>query len=214
VDSGISKTVNLPNDSSVEDVRHVYEACYRLGCKGITIYRDGSRAYQPIEVNKAEGAGDRGSGRVKERPGLVVSGKTIKESTPWGSIYITLNFDGDDPFEIFITIGKSGSELKAMTEALSRAISIGLRSGSKLEDFIATLKGLSGKEYWMFGFDESHVARSIPDAIAVLLEKLVERGDPPVTLHEGGAPCPECNAPMEMISGCAYCFSCGYSPCK
>jgi ribonucleoside-diphosphate reductase alpha chain len=217
VDSGVSKTVNLPNNASVEDVRGVYEACYRLGCKGITIYRDGSRSYQPIEIKKtesSESAGAKGSGRVKERPGLVVFGKTIKESTPWGSLYITLNFDGNDPFEIFITIGKSGSELKAMTEALSRAISIGLRSGSKLEDFIDTLKGLSGKEYWMFGFDEAHEARSIPDAIAVLLGKLIEKGDTLSLLHEGGAPCPECNAPMEMISGCAYCFSCGYSPCK
>jgi ribonucleoside-diphosphate reductase alpha chain len=224
VDSGVSKTVNLPFNATVEDVRRVYEECYRLGCKGITIYRDGSRSYQPIEIKKAENSSInssiKGSGRVKERPGLVVFGKTIKESTPWGSIYITLNFDGNDPFEIFITVGKSGSELKAMTEALSRAISIGLRSGSKLEDFIDTLKGLSGKEYWMFGFDDSRVARSIPDAIAVLLEKLVEGsrsgkgGESLPVTREGGALCPECKAPMEMISGCAYCFSCGYSPCK
>jgi ribonucleoside-diphosphate reductase alpha chain len=216
VDSGVSKTVNLPNSATIDDVRQVYETCYRLGCKGITIYRDGSRSYQPIEIKKSEENGEsEGTGRVKERPGLIVFGKTIKESTPWGSIYVTLNFDGNDPFEIFITIGKSGSELKAMTEALSRAISIGLRSGSKLEDFIATLKGLSGKEYWMFGFDESHVARSIPDAIALLLEKLIEKGDSASSSHHAGAAvCPECRAPLEMISGCAYCFSCGYSPCK
>ncbi len=213
VDSGVSKTVNLPNSASVEDVRRVYELCYSLNCKGITIYRDGSRSYQPIEIKKQD-TKELGSQRVKERPGLVVFGKTIKESTPWGSIYITLNFDGNDPFEIFINVGKSGSELKAMTEALSRVISIGLRSGSKLEDFIDTLKGLSGKEYWMFGFDEEHVARSIPDAIALLLEKLVERGDSRAGVREGGASCPECDAPMEMVSGCAYCFSCGYSPCK
>jgi ribonucleoside-diphosphate reductase alpha chain len=221
VDSGVSKTVNLPNSATVADVRRVYEDCYRLGCKGITIYRDGSRSYQPIEIAKPEADQTKGSGRVKERPGLVVSGKTIKESTPWGSIYITLNFDGNDPFEIFITVGKSGSELKAMTEALSRAISIGLRSGSKLEDFIETLKGLSGKEYWMFGFDDAHVARSIPDAIALLLEKLLEDGSRTAKLKhgaaapaKGGAICPECKSPMEMISGCAYCFNCGYSPCK
>ena len=215
VDSGISKTVNLPNAAKVEDVRQVYRDCYALGCKGITIYRDGSRSYQPIEIKKAEDI-DSGSRKVKARPGLVVFGKTIKESTPWGSIYITLNFDGTDPFEIFINVGKSGSELKAMTEALSRVISIGLRSGSRLEDFIDTLKGLSGKEYWMFGFDEEHVARSIPDAIALLLEKLIDRNDLPEVhpLKDGGAICPECGAPMEMISGCAYCFSCGYSPCK
>ena len=140
------------------------------------------------------------SSRVKERPGLVVFGKTIKESTPWGSIYVTLNFDGDEPFEVFATIGKSGSELKAMTEALSRAISIGLRSGGKLEDFIATLKGLSGKEYWLFEFDDQHVTRSIPDAIAVLLERLIGRDG---GLQIGsGAVCPECKAPPEMISGC------------
>ena len=214
VDSGISKTVNLPNAAKVEDVRQVYRDCYAMGCKGITIYRDGSRSYQPIEIKKAD---EPEAGRkVKARPGLVVFGKTIKESTPWGSIYITLNFDGTDPFEIFINVGKSGSELKAMTEALSRVISIGLRSGSRLEDFIDTLKGLSGKEYWMFGFDEEHVARSIPDAIALLLEKLIDRSDMPEAhpLREGGAICPECGAPMEMISGCAYCFSCGYSPCK
>ena len=213
VDSGVSKTVNLPNAATPEDVRRVYQECYALGCKGITVYRDGSRSYQPIEIKRPEDP-DAGPRKVKERPGLVVFGKTIKESTPWGSIYITLNFDGTDPFEIFINVGKSGSELKAMTEALSRVISIGLRSGSRLEDFIDTLKGLSGKEYWMFGFDEDRVARSIPDAIALLLERLVDRQDGPPAKRDGGAICPECSSPMEMISGCAYCFSCGYSPCK
>jgi len=217
VDSGISKTVNLPNTAAKEDVRKIYENCYQLHCKGITIYRDGSRSYQPIEIKKAEEQPlvPTVVGRVKERPGLVVFGKTIKDSTPWGSLYVTLNFDGIEPFEIFISIGKSGSELKAMTEALSRVISIGLRSGCKLEDFIDTLKGLSGKEYWMLGFDDDHIARSLPDAIAVMMDKLIERGEViKTTLHEGGVVCPECKSPMEMISGCAYCFNCGYSPCK
>lgn len=213
VDSGVSKTVNLPAEATVDDVRKVYNDCYDLGCKGITIYRDGSRNGQPIEVKKTDEPAP-GKGKIKERPGLVVFGKTIKEKTPWGSIYITLNFDGDEPFEMFINVGKSGSELKAMTEALSRVISIGLRSGCRLEDFIDTLKGLSGKEYWMFDFDDEHVARSIPDAVAILLERLIERKNGADEPQEGGVICPECGAPMEMISGCAYCFSCGYSPCK
>ena len=85
----------------------------------------------------------------KERPGPVIFGKTIKEHTPWGNIYVTMNYDGAEPFEVFITFGKSGSELNAMTEALARVISIGLRSGCHLEDFIDTLRGLSGKEVWM-----------------------------------------------------------------
>lgn len=221
VDSGISKTVNLPNSATVDDVRRVYQDCYNMGCKGITIYRDGSRSYQPIEVKKEDSNGNESespeeskSKRVKERPGLVVFGKTIKDTTPWGSIYITLNFDGKEPFEIFINVGKSGSELKAMTEALSRVISIGLRSGCSLEDFIDTLKGLSGKEYWMLNCDDDHVARSIPDAIALLLEKLIDRKVIAARRHDKSMLCPDCGAPLEMISGCEYCFSCGYSPCK
>lgn len=220
IDSGISKTVNLPNSATVEDVRHVYQECYGMGCKGITIYRDGSRSFQPIEVKKEEVkepeelVPEVKYKKVKERPGLVVFGKTIKDTTPWGSIYVTLNFDGKEPFEIFINVGKSGSELKAMTEALSRVISIGLRSGCSLEDFIDTLKGLSGKEYWMLNSDDEHVARSIPDAIALLLEKLIDRQTVNARLQDKSLICPDCGAPLEMISGCEYCFSCGYSPCK
>ena len=220
VDSGISKTVNLPNEATVEDVRQVYQDCYSMGCKGITIYRDGSRSFQPIEAKKEKEEPEQEQEsavkprKVKERPGSVVFGKTIKDTTPWGSIYITLNFDGTDPFEIFINVGKSGSEMKAMTEALSRVISIGLRSGCGLEDFIDTLKGLSGKEYWMLDADEERVTRSIPDAIALLLEKLINREVKTARLKDKSMVCPECGAPLEMISGCEYCFSCGYSPCK
>ncbi|MBQ7576942.1 MAG: adenosylcobalamin-dependent ribonucleoside-diphosphate reductase [Synergistaceae bacterium] len=216
VDSGISKTVNLPNSATIEDVKQVYRECYKLGCKGITIYRDGSRSYQPIEVKKEEKspAPEPKYKKVKERPGLVVYGKTIKDKTPWGSIYVTMNFDGKDPFEIFVNVGKSGSELKAMTEALSRVISIGLRSGCSLEDFIDTLKGLSGKEFWMLEFDDNYAVRSIPDAIALLLEKLIDREITNARLSDKSMICPDCGAPLERISGCEYCFSCGYSPCK
>ena len=223
VDSGISKTVNLPNSATVDDVRRVYQECYRMGCKGITIYRDGSRSFQPIEVKKEEAQpaeavsepeNETRYERVKARPGLIVFGKTIKDTTPWGSIYVTLNFDGTEPFEIFINVGKSGSEMKAMTEALSRVISIGLRSGCSLEDFIDTLKGLSGKEYWMLDADDERVARSVPDAIALLLEKLIDREAVTARRNDKSMLCPECGSPLEMISGCEYCFSCGYSPCK
>ena len=220
VDSGISKTVNLPNSATIEDVKQVYLDCYNMGCKGITIYRDGSRSLQPIEVKKEDkdkpqvSEASRKYKKVKARPGLIVAGKTIKDTTPWGSIYLTLNLDGKDPFEIFINIGKSGSELKAMTEALSRVISIGLRSGCSIEDFIDTLKGLSGKEYWMLDCDDNYQVRSIPDAVALLLEKLIDREVTYAKLNDKSLTCPECGAPLEKVSGCEYCFSCGYSPCK
>jgi ribonucleoside-diphosphate reductase alpha chain len=259
VDSGISKTVNLPNSATVDDVREVYEKCYDMGCKGITIYRDGSRDNQPIETKKQEGRkapaaepqttvgkadaeekisaavaeitpqGEHTvrvhehapySSKVKQRSTPIVFGKTIKDRTPWGSLWVTLNYDGNEPFEVFATLGKSGSELKAMTEAISRVISIGLRSGCRLDDFIGTLRGISGKEYWMFDCDENEMVRSIPDAVALLLRKLTDQhGAMPVRKPGAGEPqselvCPECGAPMEMVAGCAYCFSCGYSPCK
>ncbi len=249
VDSGISKTVNLPSSATAEDVRRVYETCYDMGCKGITIYRDGSRDNQPIEskqdaekkepttMTKAEAEEKTStsvpssltqatqppsehapySSRVKRRTTPIVFGKTIKDHTPWGSLWVTLNYDGNEPFEVFASLGKSGSELKAMTEAISRVISIGLRSGCSLGDFIGTLRGISGKEYWMFDCDDNEMVRSIPDAVALLLQKLIEQksqvprgaGEPQSELV-----CPECGAPMEMVAGCAYCFSCGYSPCK
>ncbi|MCF4152413.1 ribonucleoside-diphosphate reductase [Dethiosulfovibrio sp. F2B] len=212
VDSGISKTVNLPSEATVDDVRQVYEDCYRMGCKGITIYRDGSRSDQPIEAKKSDEPEKRPlSSKVKERPGSIVFGKTIKDVTPWGSMYVTINYDSDDPFEVFASLGKSGSEMKSMTEALSRVISIGLRSGGRLEDFISTLRGISGKEYWLFECDDDRVVRSIPDGIAILMEKLSGLGGE--TLKDVPK-CPECGSPMEMVGGCEYCFSCGYSPCK
>lgn len=226
VDSGISKTVNLPESATIEDVKEVYKIAYKQKMKGITIYRDGSRAFQPIEAKKPEKEEEKApatvpSSAVKERPGPIIFGKTMKETTPWGSLYVTLNLDRTSPFEVFATVGKSGSELKAMTEALSRAISIGLRSGGKIEDFIRTLKGLSGKESWMLENDEEAIIRSIPDAIAHVMEKLTgreegaENKEMKHTSVEGqGQTCPECGTPMEILTGCAYCFSCGYSPCK
>lgn len=224
VDSGISKTVNLPSEATVEDVRKVYERCFDLGCKGITIYRDGSRTDQPIETKKVDedksgeekptaAAAQPHSAKVRQRSSQVLMGKTIRDTTPWGSLFVTLNYDGAHPFEVFASLGKSGSELKGMTEALSRVISIGLRSGGRLEDFIGTLRGLSGKEYWTFDCDDSLVVRSIPDALAILMSKLIE-GDEKESHDEGGTLCPECGSPMELVGGCAYCFSCGYSPCK
>jgi len=246
VDSGISKTVNLPSTATVDDVRQIYEKCYDLGCKGITIYRDGSRDNQPIETkkeaqsqklskaeaeetpteNSAAFSSDKSasiqptySSLVKQRSTPIVFGKTIKDRTPWGSLWVTLNYDGNEPFEVFASLGKSGSELKAMTEAISRVISIGLRSGCRLEDFINTLRGISGKEYWMFDCDDNEMVRSIPDAVALLLQKLTTKTQQTGQTTQAGGPqsdliCPECGAPMELIAGCAYCFSCGYSPCK
>ena len=212
VDSGISKTVGLPSDASIDDVKNVYMRCYDSNCKGITVYRDGSRSGQPIETKKPEKKPEEIlSPKVKDRTSNILNGKTIKDSTPWGGLYVTLNYDKGTPFEVFASLGKSGSEIKSMAEALSRVISIGLRSGCRLEDMVATMRGISGKEAWVFDCDDDTIIRSIPDGIAVLLEKLIG-GE--VRIESEQKPCPECGSPMELVGGCAYCYSCGYSPCK
>ena len=178
----------------------------------------------------------------KDRPGPILFARTIRETTPWGNLYVTLNFAEEKPFEVFLHIGKSGSEITAMTEAMARLISIGLRCGCPLDELTTTLKGLSGRECWMFDCDDKRVIRSLPEAVALLLEKLNTPSDtatpqvqaaPKLELPAASeAPeilpalevpnpsrnseviCPECGAPMELMGGCSYCLSCGYSPCK
>ena len=248
VDSGVSKTVTLPESADARIVQEIYKAAWKGKCKGITVYREGSRKDQPItdvqhNVSANENVSEKAAiivSGARNRPDAILKGYTMKESTPWGSMYVTLDVDDQGPFEVFINIGKSGSEVRAMTEAIARVISIGLRSGCKIEDLANTLKGLGGKEAWMFGSDEERIATSIPDAIAYLLVKLHEASKENIAKTKdistskmaendnkiesktnrlkrtisSGPPCPECSSPMEIIAGCAYCFTCGYSPCK
>jgi len=170
IDSAISKTVNMPNDSTVDDVRKIYEYCFDNGIKGVTIYRDGSRSEQPIrKIDR-----DEQKGRVRPRPQFV-QGVTTKCSSPYGSIYITANFDDDKRmFETFISIGKSGSILKSITEALSRVISLALRSGVDAEDLINTLSDIAGSEIWFYKSlrGKEVVVKSIPDATSKMLADL------------------------------------------
>ncbi|WP_411829520.1 adenosylcobalamin-dependent ribonucleoside-diphosphate reductase [Paenibacillus lautus] len=212
VDSSISKTANCPADFTVEDTKRLYELAFDLGCKGVTIYRDGSRDVQVLQTEKKEDkaaeattastvetaleqsaagqaaedaasvepaaasmavtASPSKSGldkQYKKRP-QVLRGATYKMNTPFGMAYITINDLDGIPSEIFLNVGKAGSDVFAMAEALGRVCSLFLRygdHGNKVELLIKHLKGIGGTG--AIGFGANRV-ESIADAVAKALE--------------------------------------------
>lgn len=215
VDSSISKTANCPADFTVQDTAELYELAFDLGCKGVTIYRDGSRDVQVLSTSKKEDTsaiegqnadkeefnslvaesvsvanpvyaeresslpdlGEQTTGVVdkqyKRRP-QVLRGATYKMHTPFGMAYITINDLDGTPGEIFLNVGKAGSDVFAMAEALGRVCSLFLRYGDhghKVELLIKHLKGIGGSG--AIGFGANRV-ESIADAVAKALESHVQ----------------------------------------
>jgi ribonucleoside-diphosphate reductase alpha chain len=209
-ENAVSKTINLPNKASVGDVRKAYELAYSLGCKGVTVYRDGSRPMQVLST-KSTGSAVEPTGRIKDRP-ETLHGITDKIKTGFGNLYVTINAHQGKPFEVFAQIGKSGYDTMADTEAICRLISLALRSGVDTEEIIEQLKGIGG-DTQIFG--DGGVIRSVPDAVAKVLYKHFGNGkktkqDPDL----GTLRCPDCSAKMAAESGCFSCPNCGYSKCK
>lgn len=173
VDASISKTVNAPKAHTVEDVKKLYELAYEYGCKGIAYMREGSR--EGVLVRKEEEKKEEQKGIIiptAPRP-YMVEGVTYKTETPVGITYITINHNQDkQPFEMFITVGKSGSDVAAMADALGRMISLNLRLNAQLpprdriKQIVAQLIGIGGTKSVGFGGNR---VRSLPDAIAKVL---------------------------------------------
>ncbi len=152
VDNAVSKTVNFPADATREDIRKVYLLAYRLGCKGVTVYRDKSRDEQVLnigEVNRPEtGAAPvpaaRESGYVPTRPRPdTLLGVTKEMKTSCGKIYVTMNRDETGIFEVFNQMGKAGGCAASQSEAIGRLVSLALRSGVKPDTIVKQLKGIS-----------------------------------------------------------------------
>jgi len=217
-DNAVSKTVNLSHDASVDDVRKAYLLAFQLGCKGITIYRDGSRSEQVLSTkstadpNAANGAQPIiGKAAIMEDRPEVLRGITEKIKTGYGNLYVTINVLNGRPFEVFASIGKSGYSTMADTEAICRLISLSLRSGVPVENVIAQLKGIGGASP-VFG--NGGLISSIPDAIAQVLHKHFGNGvkmEREFDISEEF--CPDCGARIEHDGGCLVCRSCGYSKC-
>lgn len=213
-DNAVSKTVNLPRSSNPSDVMKVYDQAYALGCKGVTIYRDGSKDRQVLAVNKAK---QEGKPVVKERP-ETLSGFTTKIKTGLGDLYVTVTEMDGLPFEVFATIGKSGRSTTAKTEAIGRLISLAFRSGIKVEKVVEQLKGIGGEHPI---FQNGGIVRSIPDAISQVLENRYlggrngrkNRKPGGVDKDLMGTACPECGEALSFEEACILCHFCGYSKC-
>jgi len=142
-DNAVSKTVNLAHDAKVDDVRKVYDLAYEHGCKGVTIYRDGSKQGQVLSFKGQASSDDLFNSVARDRPDTL-EGFTTKMVTGLGTLYVTVTEYEGRPFEVFATIGKSGGSTTAKTEAIGRLVSLALRSGVKVEKIVDQLKGIGG----------------------------------------------------------------------
>jgi len=237
-DNAVSKTVNFPNSANIEGVKNVYLQAYKYGCKGVTIYRDGSRPTQVLNLeNKKEQPKVQEQAQLqivatqtlkpKPRP-TVMRGWTHKIDTAYGNLYITLNEDDKgNLFEVFTSMGKAGGFFATETEAISRLISLALRSGISPEAVIKQIKGIRGP---LPSWNEGQMILSLPDAIGQIIEKHLKKEQPKLDLKldkqdetkenentyaKMGLPpeCPECGSILEISEGCIKCRVCGFSRC-
>jgi len=206
-DNAVSKTINMPNSAAIDDVKQAYLLSYNSGCKGITIYRDRCKETQVLYhgTEQLEAAPAAKALKPRRRP-LNLIGSTVKIRTSFGNLYLTLNHFEGKPFELFATLGKSGKDTQAHTEALGRLISLLLRSGVPVKEIIEQLKGIGGSQPI---FEGDGIILSLPDAIAQGLERAL--GETVEITRDDM--CPSCGAPTIHAEGCVRCVSCDYSKC-
>ncbi|MGA2508428.1 MAG: vitamin B12-dependent ribonucleotide reductase [Chitinispirillaceae bacterium] len=227
-DNAVSKTVNFRHDATVTDVEEVFRFAYDLNCKGVTVYRDGSRKNQVITAGtggssatakpEAVPAGIPGTIHPRPRP-AVTHGRTYKTKTGCGTLYVNINSDTYGFCEVFTQMGKSGGCAASNAEAVSRLISLALRAGVDPNAIVEQLRGIRCPiPIW----HEGEMILSCADAIGRVLEKALSEvqgaaARPQITftgLDMGYCPqCPECGGIMENEGGCAVCKSCGFSKC-
>jgi ribonucleoside-diphosphate reductase alpha chain len=212
-DSAVSKTVNLPHEATVENVAEVYMLAYKLGLKGITIYRDRSRDSQVLNISHAE---EKKEAKLTPRPRpKVTKGVTERVTTGCGYIYVTVNFDDKGICEVFSSLGKAGGCASAQLEATSRLISLAARSGIDLGSVAKQLRGIHCPSV---AWEEGRAILSCADAIASVLEKYTKDKETSTSKDLGVAKnwagqCPECGNMLIYQEGCHICPSCGYTKC-
>jgi len=231
-DNGVSKTINLPNNATEEDVARAYRLAWDLGCLGITVFRDGCKGEQVLNIGlgakkdkAAATAAPASPATIKPRP-RSLKGSTYRTHTPIGTAWITITEnDEHEPFEVFVQVGKGGSDTMAVAESLGRLISLILRLPSplsaqrRLEEVISQLKHIGGGQPTGFGPDK---ILSLPDALSRTLAEHI--GDlkpssvdaPPMaeSRKQIGDLCKECGqATFVYEEGCKKCLSCGFNEC-
>lgn len=213
-DNAVSKTVNLPTTATQDDIWQIYWLAYELGCKGVTVYRDGCKAGQVLctgDGSKQEKPDERTESKVRHRPD-VCYGFTQKVKTGYGDLYLTVNEVDGKPFEVFATIGKSGRSITAKAEAIGRLVSLALRSGVDVADVVGQLKGIGGENPV---FQKKGLLLSVPDAVSWVLEHRYLQGRAkPENFKSLNAPtCPECGEELVFEEGCYVCKACGFTKC-
>ena len=248
VTNSVSKTINLPNSATIEDVEKAYRLAWETDCKAVTVYRDGSKSMQVLETKSDSVDADEvlvEQARLlvpRERP-TSVAGVTDRVRTGHGNMYVTITFDDNGkPFEVFTTLGKAGGCDSANLEAVSRLVSLALRSGIDPDQIVAHLQGITCCPAW----DGGTLIRSAPDAMAHTLVNhihaahgavagpseeqqatVVQPGLFPSTRRSSvpsngnghtqspsGARCPKCSGRLIPQEGCLNCLDCGYSKCE
>ena len=231
-DLAVSKTINMANSASTEEVENSYWMAYRGKCKGITIYRDGSKSAQVLEVGQSRKEAPKVVEGVlpvpRSRP-LQMHGITERIRTGHGNTYVTVNFDEENrPFEVFTTLGKAGSCDSASLEAISRLVSLALRSGIRTDQIVEQLQGITCHPVW----DQGVQVRSAPDAMALALKRnVIGEAATEMDLKEsygeqlglamrsagnggGSRPaCPECGSSTVFQEGCEMCQTCAWNQC-
>ena len=232
-DSSISSTVNLAEETTVDTVADIYMTAYKADLKGITVYREGSREGILITDDKSSENEEQSSDNTemktaRTRPSIT-EGRTRRMRTGDGTLYVTVNEDENGLCEVFTAIGKAGGTVAAQTEAISRLISLALRSGVDPNSITNQLKGISGPNpTW----EDGQLILSTPDAIGRALETFVN-GDSPSQekqsqfeiadeastngrqAKEYGQHCSECDGSgIVNEGGCLVCRDCGWSKCE
>ena len=220
-DNAVSKTINMPNETTKEEIGKAYLRAHELGCKGLTVYRDGSRTFELLTDAKTK----KEEPSFETRPNLI--GTTIKQITPHGWSFITLNGIAEEefiPYEVFITIGKGGRDIHAISEGMGRLISMSLQNKVPMKDIIKQLKGISGETQTGFGPNK---IGSLPDAIGKGLQEAYTQlsetifikkehlNDSPLLKSKpktSGNFCPDCGRMLMNLEGCQKC-ACGFSRC-
>ena len=235
-DNAVSKTINLPNSATLNDVIDSYKLSYKLGCKGTTVYRDGSRDAQVLNVeSKSEQVKTEGIAaekkQVKKRQDVIV-GTTTRSNTGCGNLYVIINQDDEGEFsEVFTQMGKAGGCAASQLEAIGRLVTLAFKGGVDGREIINQLKGIRcPAPTWQNG----KKIFSCADAIAGIIEKRIEDqhnliDNGAVKQHQDDKKydmilasisdesivgmCPDCGASLRSQEGCCVCVSCGYSQC-
>jgi len=201
-DSAVSKTINLPSHATSKEVKEAYMLSYKLGCKGITVYRDGARPDQVMNVGESKKKEEKKEEKkvatpsesvVTDQPILkpmdqplrviaprprpeVMVGTTTRKRTSCGDLYLTVNQDEKGlPFEAFATMGKAGGCEGSFNEAIGRLISLCLRAGVTPRDIVKQLIGIRCDK--PFGLGKEKVL-SCSDAVAKIFNQAFENKVP------------------------------------